>query len=637
MASDQFASGARAREDYFAESMYRQYSNQGYPNQGYPGQGMGYPNQGYPNQGYPNQGGPYPQDAPPDINTAYAISSSLAYANEINDRRGSVYPKEAMVRLSERLQGDYLTFLGYLHDPDSADPIRQVAMVNELLGINITPKRFFQLRNENSLGPDILRKIPTSLIYFVRDDLSGRVRPKDSSMSMSRFLVNTFRDLGLEYIAFGGVSEVEIQRLTDYITMMNDYLKKHGLYYTQDPYRRGGKGDPTFGIPGMKSEMPDTSVDLTHAASYFEDDPPRPEAPWCIDASPYPDAEDVRPGGIDFPEGKGSAAGGVRSSGGSGVRNTAARNTKEPAAERDSFRGELGVRGRGAAEAYPQPEEYEADRELDGLMDQLDHLIGLSGVKKNLNNLINVIRIRKIREDMGLAQPAMSMHLVFSGNPGTGKTTVARLLARIYKALGVVSQGQLVEVDRAGLVEGYVGQTAQKTNEVIDSAMGGVLFIDEAYTLTNQKENGDYGQEAVDTLLKRMEDDRDSFVVIVAGYSEPMEEFLESNPGLRSRFSKFIEFEDYSDEELNEIFTTMCTDQDYHLTDQAKTYLKEHFHNMVKQKAEHFANGREVRNFFERCIERQANRLAKEEKIDRAEIMTFTMDDVTESWVRSKN
>ena len=175
-----------------------------------------------------------------------------------------------------------------------------------------------------------------------------------------------------------------------------------------------------------------------------------------------------------------------------------------------------------------------------------------------------------------------------------------------------------------------MGQTAQKTQEVIDSAIGGVLFIDEAYTLTNQKEGGDYGQEAVDTLLKRMEDDRDSFVVIVAGYTEPMEEFLESNPGLRSRFSKVIEFEDYTEEELRTIFNRMCEDQDYHLAEDTEEMLNRYFHRMVEEKDENFANAREVRNYFERCIERQANRLVEEGVTDKAEFMTFRVSDLRE-------
>ena len=369
-------------------------------------------------------------------------------------------------------------------------------------------------------------------------------------------------------------------------------------------------------------------MDLTHAASYFEDEKPRPEAPWCIDASPYPDGDVVRPGGIDFPSGKsksGGNFGNIKRDPNKEIGKSGKTGNKP---EDDRSLGRLERRRKEEKEFFEQKEPVEED--LDTLMEELDQLIGLEGVKKNLNNLINVIRIRKIREDMGLSQTKMSLHLVFSGNPGTGKTTVARLLARIYKALGVVSQGQLIEVDRAGLVEGYVGQTAQKTQEVIDSAIGGVLFIDEAYTLTNQKESGDYGQEAVDTLLKRMEDDRDSFVVIVAGYTEPMEEFLESNPGLRSRFSKFIEFSDYSADELDTIFESMCERQDFKLTEEAREKVKKQFQRMVEKKDQNFANAREVRNFFERCIERQANRLVKDQDINIHEITTMTLDDVTE-------
>ena len=533
-----------------------------------------------------------------------------------------------MITLRELLRFDFLVFLCYLYDPDSAEPLRQVDYVNQLMGINLSPPQFFSFRQENSVSPDILEKVPDSLKYFVKDDISPASRRTESGISISRFIVNTYRDLGLEFIAYGGVSDLELQHLNEYLAMLNDFLKAYDLYYAKDPLRMGLKGQAEYGLPkGPIRPRPDATVDMSVAASYFVDEPVTKQ----ID--PGSEGRNVTGySGRSVNRNPGSTGRGGYNTTGDGYPPTVNIPTKK---NRDQSKeaGNTGKAPEGRLEKarrVAEPISAPSQSSLEDLMDELDHLIGLESVKKNISNLVNVIRVRKMREEMGLARTEMSLHLVFSGNPGTGKTTVARLLARIYKALGVVTGGQLIEVDRAGLVEGYVGQTAQKTQEVIDSAMGGVLFIDEAYTLTNKKENGDFGQEAVDTLLKRMEDDRDSFIVIVAGYTEPMEEFLQSNPGLRSRFNKFIEFEDYSEEELYRIFISLCTDKDYHLTEDADSTVREHFHNMVEDKEEHFANAREVRNFFERCIERQANRLVMEESFDRAMVTTFTKEDVTE-------
>ena len=202
----------------------------------------------------------------------------------------------------------------------------------------------------------------------------------------------------------------------------------------------------------------------------------------------------------------------------------------------------------------------------------------------------------------------ISRHLVFLGNPGTGKTTVARILSKIYKQLGVLETGQLVEVDRAGLVAGYVGQTALKTKEKIDEAMGGILFIDEAYTLA--KGGNDFGQEAIDTILKAMEDNRDAFIVIVAGYPGPMEAFLDSNPGLKSRFNKRILFEDYTNEELLSIFEVFCRKYGVTLNAEAQECVQQYLSKLCANKPENFANGREMRNLFEGAVSNQANRLA---------------------------
>ena len=263
---------------------------------------------------------------------------------------------------------------------------------------------------------------------------------------------------------------------------------------------------------------------------------------------------------------------------------------------------------------------------LEDLLNELNELIGLAGVKEEVSSLVNILKINKLRESRGFKVPQVSKHLVFLGNPGTGKTTVARLLSKIYKKLGVIEKGQLVEVDRSGLVAGYVGQTAIKTQEKIDEAMGGVLFIDEAYTLA--KGENDFGQESIDTLLKAMEDQREDFVVIVAGYSEPMDRFLESNPGLKSRFNKSITFEDYSPNELLDIFELFCKLNDMRLSSDARDYLTQYLSKLSNEKSENFANGREMRNLFEKAFTNQANRLSQYNDISDEELNIIKSEDI---------
>lgn len=241
--------------------------------------------------------------------------------------------------------------------------------------------------------------------------------------------------------------------------------------------------------------------------------------------------------------------------------------------------------------------------------EQLQSLIGLESVKKDVITMSNFIKVQASRGRKGLKMSPISYHCVFTGNPGTGKTTVARILAGIYAELGVIKKGHLIETDRSGLIAEYEGQTAVKTNRVIDRALDGVLFIDEAYSLIGSGQD-DYGKEAIATLLKRMEDNRDRLVVILAGYGDEMKCFIESNPGLQSRFNRYIHFPDYTSDELMQIFRLMTKKYDYELTPEAAIYLKESFTQMVENKDRHFGNARAVRNLFEKILEQQANRLS---------------------------
>lgn len=275
-----------------------------------------------------------------------------------------------------------------------------------------------------------------------------------------------------------------------------------------------------------------------------------------------------------------------------------------------------------------QADAGEKEQSADELIAELNSLTGLTAVKEDVNALINLLKVQKMREQMGMKQTSVNKHLVFMGNPGTGKTTVARLLAKIYKAIGAISKGHLVEVDRSGLVCGYIGQTATKTAEVIESALGGVLFIDEAYTLTNGKGQGDFGQEAVDTLLKEMEDHRDDLVVIVAGYTELMDEFLDSNPGLRSRFNKFINFEDYTAEEEVEILINNCKKQEYMLSRDALEEARRFFTERVANKPEGYANARDVRNYLEKAISNQASRIVGLKDVDKNILAMLEKEDL---------
>lgn len=276
--------------------------------------------------------------------------------------------------------------------------------------------------------------------------------------------------------------------------------------------------------------------------------------------------------------------------------------------------------------------EFEDDQDP---YEELDQLIGLEDVKKEVHSMASFVKVQQARKEKGLKTNNVSYHLVFTGNPGTGKTTVARIMARIFKDLGIVSRGHLVETDRSGLVAEYVGQTAPKTNAVIDKALDGVLFIDEAYSLMDGGGANSYGSEAIATLLKRMEDDRDRLVVIIAGYTGEMKQLIESNPGLKSRFNRYIEFKDYSSEDLQKIFVSNAERAGYKLNEEAVNVLQTRMDLACSKRDKHFGNARYARNVLEKAMSEQADRLASAGNVNKATsetLSTLTAIDLTKAF-----
>lgn len=275
----------------------------------------------------------------------------------------------------------------------------------------------------------------------------------------------------------------------------------------------------------------------------------------------------------------------------------------------------------------PTTDVDEDKRTLQELLDELDALIGLEKVKNKVRDLIVYQKVQKLRREKNLHSTKNTLHLAFMGNPGTGKTTVARIVGRIYKRIGLLSKGHFVEVSRTDLIAGYQGQTALKVKKVIEQAKGGVLFIDEAYSITENDHSDSYGRECLTELTKALEDYRDDLVVIVAGYTEPMNKFFESNPGLKSRFNTFIEFDDYTSVELDEILVCMCKNNDYILTDEVKEKIHSYFEQQTLSKDKNFSNGRLVRNLYDDLVMNHARRVINVVNPGKEELSTIKAED----------
>ncbi len=479
--------------------------------------------------------------------------------------------------LSQRFRYELLLFGLFLADADGCLDEAEVALICRALSLDTSREELARKKREAGRELDFTAHFPTVLKYAVLADAGKRLQPDPYFGQKAQVFYDTFRLFGQELLALhkNEADNATLSRFTASMEKMEGFLKEYGVWYA---------GIQKYFRPVTSKERNNATINGVNAEKSGS-------AESTENTKNTENAESTENAGS---AGSAENTGNAEKSG--SAENTG--NTEKP---------------RSTENTEKQTVSFGQER-LEELLEELNSLTGLTQVKHQIQTLTNLLQVQALRQEMGLKTSALSKHMVFIGNPGTGKTTVARLLAEIYRCLGVLETGQLIETDRSGLVCGFIGQTATRVQEVVEQAVGGILFIDEAYALTVGRGEGDFGREAVDTLLKAMEDRREELIVIVAGYPREMEEFLSSNPGLRSRFNQYIMFEDYSAQELFSILQSMLKKQEYLLSPEAEEKAKALLEQCVAEKTENFANAREVRNRMEKAISAQAGRILREKE-----------------------
>ena len=541
------------------------------------------------------------------------------------------YAKENYnVTLDSILFNDILLWLGYLGLNDGEITEEELDFINYILDINFSKEDLLDHLDTNSID-DYEDALPTSFVVFYEFDRYMKENKSQNSGEISESLFNIYGGVGQLFLKLDCNSETDGEKdlksaFEDYMFQLRqnlDDLKKfnYGLMVTSlnTELLEDIMNYNNFNKTLSKENLKIINEDMFGDGSSFNTDYMDVLNDIFYNNQKGLDEKSIDDSNHPFKDG-------TLQKFKEGLKNSSSFN---PNASEDSDGRKEETLEDGSSDKVGEEKEEES---LEEILAKLNKLVGLENVKKDVNSLINLIQIRKIREERGIKQPDMSLHLVFSGNPGTGKTTVARLLGEIYSKLGILSKGHLVETDRSGIVAGYVDQRAIKTQDMIKEAMSGILFIAEAYSLSAAKGENDFGGEAIDTILKAMEDNREDFIVIVAGYPKLMDDFLHSNPGLESRFNKHLNFEDYNPQELFDIFVSMEEGSSLKLDKKAEEFLKGHFEDVYECRGDNFANGRYVRNIFEKVLSNQANRLVKNEDISDDDLNTLTIDDFDDCW-----